>query len=445
MQDNARYLANVRAQYEALPYPARDPEEERTRLIRTEGDHLATLNHFCYRGRRDFGDFRALVAGSGTGDATIHLAAQLERFPGAGVISIDISEASNDVARARARVRGLKNITFLHGSLLDLDEMDLEPFDYINCSGVLHHLADPDAGLNALKAVLKSDGAMGLMLYATYGRTGIYQMQALMRLVNGDERDIQAKVDNTKAVLGCLPPSNWLKRGEDLVHDHKLFGDVGVYDLFLHEQDRAYTVPEVYDFVERAGLKLVEYYRPRDRVLLDPEACIPDASLLERVRARDLRTQRAVAELMTGRLIKHDFYVAATADTVASPDDLDNVPFLTGGFKAESSRALAAQVRQAPRAPVEINAQIYRYSFQPGRHTAAIFDHLDGERSLGEIYAAVRGATGAGGPSDADLAADFAPVYARMVFGGHLLLRHRSVPAYVAPPAAPAGAPPEGT
>jgi SAM-dependent methyltransferase len=437
MPKDAAYLANVRAQYEALPYPPRDSRDERKRLIRTYSDQLALLNHYGFQGRRDFRGFKALVAGSGTGDGTIYLAEQLKGFSGARVVSIDISEASNDVARARARVRGLKNITFLHGSLLELPERGLEPFDYVNCVGVLHHLADPDAGLKALTAVLKPDGLMSLMLYATYGRTGVYQMQELMRLINGDEPDIQAKVDTTKAVLAELPAGNWFKRGEELITDHRTDGDVGIYDVFLHEQDRAYTVPETYDFVERAGLTLVDYSRPPDRMLLDPANCIRDPGLLERVRALPVREQRAVAELVTGLLIKHQVYAARAPDTVASLDDLDNVPFLVG-FPPDAHRQLADQMRRAPGAPVEVRTQAFGYRFTPRRYTAAIFANMDGQRSLGRIFEAVRRDTGEAALTDDDLKADFAPVYRTLEFGGHLLLRHRTV----APLKDPAEGPP---
>ena len=54
-------------------------------------------------------------------------------------------------------------------------------FDQIVCTGVLHHLADPDVGLSALRSVLKPDGAMQLMVYAPYGRTGIYMLQDILQ------------------------------------------------------------------------------------------------------------------------------------------------------------------------------------------------------------------------------------------------------------------------
>jgi 2-polyprenyl-3-methyl-5-hydroxy-6-metoxy-1,4-benzoquinol methylase len=39
-------------------------------------------------------------------------------------------------------------------------------FDQIVCTGVLHHLADPDKELAALYGLLKPDGVMHLMVYA---------------------------------------------------------------------------------------------------------------------------------------------------------------------------------------------------------------------------------------------------------------------------------------
>jgi len=46
---------------------------------------------------------------------------------------------------------------------------------------VLHHLSDPVRALNALRTVLKPGGAMQLMVYAPYGRAGIYVLQEFCR------------------------------------------------------------------------------------------------------------------------------------------------------------------------------------------------------------------------------------------------------------------------
>ena len=91
----------VSRQYDAFPYPTRDPEDERHRLMRTNLDDLAAINHYCFGGQRDFRDnFRVLVAGGGTGDALIFLAHQL-RETNASIVYLDLSETATNMARAR--------------------------------------------------------------------------------------------------------------------------------------------------------------------------------------------------------------------------------------------------------------------------------------------------------------------------------------------------------
>src|SRR3712207_1823629 len=136
-------LPKVRELYETFPFPARDPTtESTTSLPISRTDILAKVNHHGFGGRRDFTKgFRALVAGGGTGDAAIFLAAQL-RDTDAEVVYLDLSEASLAIARRRAALRGLEQrVRWIHGSLLDAARLGLGRFDYITCLGVLHHLA----------------------------------------------------------------------------------------------------------------------------------------------------------------------------------------------------------------------------------------------------------------------------------------------------------------
>ena len=113
-------MDEVRAQYEALPYPPRDPRDEAIRLITGTPSHILEVNHYLFSGRLNFvRPFRALVAGGGTGDACIMLARQLadRRCPGE-VHYLDISTASRQICEGRAKARGLRNIHFITGSLL---------------------------------------------------------------------------------------------------------------------------------------------------------------------------------------------------------------------------------------------------------------------------------------------------------------------------------------
>lgn len=246
----------VQTQYEALPYPERDPADEKRRLLRTWLDDLPMVSHYGFGGRASFAEgLRVLVAGGGTGDATVFLAEQL-RATKAEVVHLDFSRTSLELARRRVEARGLSNVRFVRESLLDLPALGLGAFDYINCVGVLHHLPDPDAGLAALLGSLAPDGALGLMLYGTIGRAGVYQMQELLRLAIGDEPELRKRIGRAREILAATPPTNWFRRGADLYADHRA-GDAGLYDLLLHPRDRAYTVEEIFAWMgDRHGLHL---------------------------------------------------------------------------------------------------------------------------------------------------------------------------------------------
>lgn len=180
--------ARVRAQYERFPYPPRDPAEERVRIIGTwldNLDNLDILNHHCFRGERRFErGFRALVAGGGTGDGSIFLAHQL-RDTDAEVVHLDVSGAAIDIARRRAAVNGYdRRIRFVQASLPDLPGLGFGTFDYVDCIGVLHHLAAPDAGLRALQR--------GRLPYAPENCLPLASPALRQRLVELPERDRQA-------------------------------------------------------------------------------------------------------------------------------------------------------------------------------------------------------------------------------------------------------------
>ncbi len=165
---------------------------------------------------------------------------------------LDRSAAALAIARARADARGLTNIVWEQRSLLDLPGSGLGPFDYIDCCGVLHHLPDPAEGLRALLSVLAPGGGMGLMVYAPYGRTGVYMMQdALRRLAPPDETP-QQRLDIARRVMKHLPETQWLRHNRNF-DDHINGGDAGLYDLLLNPRDRAYTVPELSALLRRRG------------------------------------------------------------------------------------------------------------------------------------------------------------------------------------------------
>lgn len=417
-----KYLKSVRDQYEKYPYPARDPEDEKRVLRITNLDTLETINHYCFNGKRDFSGFRALAAGGGTGDAAIFLAEQLRQYDGR-VVYIDISGASMEVARERARIRGLTNLDWIHRSILEIPEMDIGRFDYINCSGCLHHLESPENGLAALKSVMKDHSGMGIMIYAKYGRTGVSQIHELMRIINADEEDMQTKIDNTRSVLEELPPSNWFKMSEHLVADHKR-GDVGIYDLFLHSQVRTYSIPELFDLIEGAGLNVVEFARGT-KLFYRPETYLSNKTVLKKIRSLARKEQLAVAELVAGNIKNHSFYVSNRNETIARLEDTDNIPVQSmcgaPGFMEMYERGRSG--------PPDFSGK-RQERFPQGKYCRLIFKYMDGKRSIREIFDCVRKESAKTSLSDRELLDEFTPAYTYFNSLGWMLLRHKSMPPF---------------
>lgn len=327
--DLSRTTKTVRKQYELLPYPHRDPADENQRLLATGLDDLGAINFHCYSGKRNLQTgFRALVAGGGTGDAVIYLAHQLKDTD-AQIVYLDLSDASQQIARKRAACRGLENnITWINGSILDLPQLNLEPFDYINCCGVLHHLKDPAAGLQSLTSVLKPDGALGLMLYGLYGRTGIYQMQELLKPTVPDRTNPLEAVEQVRALLKTLPESNWHRRATNFFKRETRQTNEAVYDMFLHSQDRGYSIPQLYELLDGAALSLAQF-TIESRLLYQTDFLNGNPNLKRTVAALPLREQQSIAELYWGAVTTHAFWATRNQPQPVNLQNADHIPFFS--------------------------------------------------------------------------------------------------------------------
>jgi ubiquinone/menaquinone biosynthesis C-methylase UbiE len=376
----------VRSQYEAYPYPSRDPADEAKRLVVGSPSNLLEINHYLYAGRRDFAKpFRALIAGGGTGDAAIMLAQQLaDAARGRGVpgevVYLDLSTSSRAIAESRAAARGLDNIHFVTGSLLDLDGLDLGSFDYIDCCGVLDHLADPTTGLAALTGVLNDDGGIGLMVYGSYGRSGVYELQGVLRQLVGT-RPLAEQVSFTRRLLSTLPATNLFARNP-VLRDH-VGSDAELVDLLLHSQDRAFTVDEIAGLLDGAGLNLISFIEP---LRYDPSTYLKDPVLLRQLSGLSQEARAALAEKLAGNLKTHVFYVSrrAPAETLAWPDGPEAIPCL----RVLDGPRLAKAVQRDLVLKGDFDGLALKFPLP--RLAPAVLPWIDGKTSLGEIQRALQ-------------------------------------------------------
>jgi SAM-dependent methyltransferase len=289
-----RLAADVRDFYERHPYPPPVDSLENYRRFWQDQQKGRADHHLLWPALPYREDHSILVAGCGTSQAARYAL----RRPRARVTGIDFSATS---VRCTERLKRKYNLSTLQVYQLPIDRVhELErSFDHIVCTGVLHHLADPDAELKTLRNVLKPDGAMHLMVYAPYGRTGVYMLQEFCRRIG--IRATEPAIRDLVAALKMLPAGHPL---ETLLREAPDFWqEAALADALLHPQDRAYSVPELFDFIERAGLTFARWIRQAPySAHCGVMARIPQATRLKKL---SLAEQYAAVELFRGTTVRH--------------------------------------------------------------------------------------------------------------------------------------------
>jgi SAM-dependent methyltransferase len=367
----------VRAFYESHPYPAPLANLDRHRELNRNPDRRRALALLLWPARRAAPDRKILIAGCGTSQAVIHAM----REPDARVTAIDISETSLSHSRDLQQKYGVGNLDLRRLPIEDAGSLGLV-FDEIVCTGVLHHLPDPDLGLRSLSAVLAPDGAMHLMVYAAYGRAGVYMMQEYCRLLG-----VRAAEDDLRqlgGVIAVLPPDHPLASVARRAKDFR--APDALADALLHPVDRAYTVPELHAWLQRCGLKFARW---REQAPYLPQcgaiAAAPHAARLALLPAP---LQQAAVELLRGTMTKHEF-IAYRGDGVglAQPISFDGEGWLDY-VPLRLPWAVIMRERLPPGASAVLINRAHGYpdlALSINAAQARLVAAIDGKRTVGEI------------------------------------------------------------
>jgi 2-polyprenyl-3-methyl-5-hydroxy-6-metoxy-1,4-benzoquinol methylase len=113
--------------------------------------------------RREVEGKSVLELGCGNGSLLVHLAKWLP----SQITGVDLG-ASTEAAQKNMRDSGYKNYSILQA---DLTEFSSAGFDLVLCIGVLHHLADPATGFEAVITNAKPGGKFHCWVYAREGNS----------------------------------------------------------------------------------------------------------------------------------------------------------------------------------------------------------------------------------------------------------------------------------
>jgi SAM-dependent methyltransferase len=280
--------------YEQYPYPRPVDDLDGYRAQWQDGKRRRADHHLFWPTEPYREDHSILIAGCGTSQAAKHAL----RWPNARIVAIDVSANSVASTDALKRKYELANLDARQLPLERATELG-ESFDHVVCTGVLHHLADPDAGLRSLRAVLAPAGAMHLMVYAPYGRAGIYMVQELCRRLGmaANDRSIRDLVVALGALPSGHPLATLLREAPDFREEAALA------DALLHPQDRAYSVPQLFELLAREGMTFGRWVRQAPySARCGVVGRIPQAGDLQRLPEHE---QFAAVELFRGTMVRH--------------------------------------------------------------------------------------------------------------------------------------------
>jgi ubiquinone/menaquinone biosynthesis C-methylase UbiE len=208
-----------------------------------------------------------LIAGCGTGREAASVAL---RYPDATVTAIDVSEASLDYARRQCTALKISNVHFLKLDLHDVARLN-QRFHAVYCGGVLHHLPDPERGLNFLVDVLQPGGVMHIMVYSRLSRLRITGARTLIKdlLQQPVSDDLLRQVRQRFLQRPEHPLAAHVMRSRDFATL------AGTYDLLLHRHEDPFDITRIKCALDRLGLRLLSFQLPTRAAAARYDAMFP--------------------------------------------------------------------------------------------------------------------------------------------------------------------------
>lgn len=228
----------VGRQYHDHPYP-----RWTSLTVAPKGSARRRLERFYSPERLAFFDsaFKVLIAGAGTGKQAIDAA--LRYGDNADVLAVDLSRPSLAYGARMAEKFGTTNLRFAQADILS---MEAGTFDIVEAMGVLHHLADPFAGLKRLSGMLRSGGLMLVGLYSSIARENIAALRHDPHFPGAGCDDDAARRYRGRLIASA---GNAL-----LLRSHDFYTLSEFRDLVLHEQEENIDLRTVETRLREAGL-----------------------------------------------------------------------------------------------------------------------------------------------------------------------------------------------
>ena len=196
---------------------------------------------------------QVLIAGCGTGIQIL----EASRYFNCEITAIDLSSSSISYAKRKVEEYGMENVHFKEMDLLELNQLN-KKFDLIECSGVLHHMQDPDKGLLNLIESLNNKGFMKLGLYSKYAREKILIAKELIKTKGIKPTIHEIRKFRFDVLNGELTNLNEITDWSDF------YSTSMCRDLCFHSQEKCFSLPEIKKLLDKFNLEFLGFTLHKD-------------------------------------------------------------------------------------------------------------------------------------------------------------------------------------
>jgi SAM-dependent methyltransferase len=202
----------------------------------------------CWDHRRIPARPKIWVAGCGANQALFTAL----KFPEAEVLGTDISSTSLAACKKNAEQIGINNLKLEEKSLNEVAVKD--EYDYIICTGVVHHNAKPRETLSKIAGALKRNGVLELMVYNYYHRLQTTACQKAVRTFYdaGAGLDMDIELSLSAMLIRDFPYQNLM--GE-FIRSFADAPEAAMADSLLQPVEYSYTIESLASLAGECNLE----------------------------------------------------------------------------------------------------------------------------------------------------------------------------------------------
>ena len=247
---NSNDMDGIEVQYTRHPYPAPISDmRERIQLGYRQGSSPDQIWNKLFPEKAYKDDLNILIAGCGTNQAIYHAL----MFPNSHHYAIDVSRESLRHVADMIKAYDIKNLEIEKKDIIDLTHN--KEFDYVISTGVIHHTENPQESLSKLIQTSKNDGALFIMIYASYLRMGLYYLQDAFRYL--DLKPDEKGIEIARKLIELSPKDHYVHKYIKAITNTSgtkdLSFDAGFVDTFFNARDNAYDIFELKELIDNAG------------------------------------------------------------------------------------------------------------------------------------------------------------------------------------------------